>query len=215
MQAIGILRETRFPSMVPVLLDELKSSKFPSVRTKAAGAVAEFKDKRTIPVFLKILENPPTTGFDTNRVEVSYEVGMRCAAARGLGNIGDPVALPVLRKVLSRENEFQRVREEAMDAVGAMKDRQSAAMILKVIATPPTGDINQEDRSDEERYRKEAIRAISEIGGVEALPALQRLADDDLEYPRLRKYAEECIKRIQYKAKEAKRLEELKKNPQE
>ncbi|KDE02806.1 deoxyhypusine hydroxylase [Microbotryum lychnidis-dioicae p1A1 Lamole] len=69
-------------------------------------------------------------GFDGQSALLGHEL------AYCLGQINDPYALPILRKVLEDEDEHPMVRHEAAEAMGAISDLSSLPVLKKYLTHP-------------------------------------------------------------------------------
>jgi len=136
---------------------------------------------------------------------------IRRAAARMLGQIGDPQATPALIQAL--QDEDWRVREAAAEALGQIGDpqatpaliqalqdkkwwvRQAAAWALGQIGNPQaTPALIQALQDEEWRVRLAAAKALGQIGDPQATPALiQALRDEDSD---VRRVAAEALMRL-------------------
>ncbi len=94
---------------------------------------------------------------------------VRVAAARALGEIGDPASVYALEKALRGS---MPLRTQALIAIGALKTPTSLRAVLDVIDDPA------------ESVRYHAANVLGELGGDEALQALEKLTGDDAEIVR-------------------------------
>lgn len=182
-RALGRIGDARaLPGLIAVLGDE-----YGTIRHEASEALI----KMGAPAFsalLQALEHP------------SFEV--RQEAARTLGKIGDPAALPALSAALKRASfGTRRAAVEALHALGdvravptllaALKDRdaevrEEAAVALATLITP--GDaaavpaLSEALKDQSWRVRARAIRALDTIGDVRAVPALVQALKDREEW---------------------------------
>jgi len=116
----------------------------------------------------RALSNP---GFVRRREEFKFymarlhdpEPSTRAAAARLLGEVGDPRAIPEIRKLLSDDDP--RVVGAACAALGKLGDTDSAAKLLE--------DLD----SDEPAIVAGAVEGLGELGASEAAPRILPLLD--------------------------------------
>lgn len=91
---------------------------------------------------------------------------VRARAARGLGQLGDHRAVPVLGATLANPGELPAVRGEAAEALGVIGRRSAVPVLLRAL------------RDAEPDVRAGAAMALGLLGGLEVLPALRGLAGD-------------------------------------
>ncbi len=145
----------------------------------------------------RALSNP---GFVRRREEFRFymarlhnaEPSTRAAAARLLGEVGDPRAVPEIRKLLSDDDP--RVVGAACAALGKLGDTDSAAKLLENLdsndpaivagAVEGLGELGASDAaprilplldSPEKDVRLAAIVALGKLGDTTALDALEKL----------------------------------------
>jgi HEAT repeat protein len=92
---------------------------------------------------------------------------IRSCAAHGLGNIGDPRAIPVLVEALNDENPF--VRSQVAEALGNIRDASAIPVLIRIL------------KDEDSKVREMAAGALGKIGDESAAPALiGTLNDDDM-----------------------------------
>lgn len=91
---------------------------------------------------------------------------VRARAARGLGQLRDQRAVPVLGATLANPGELPAVRGEAAEALGVIGRRSAVPVLLRAL------------RDTEPDVRAGAAMALGLLGGLEVLPALRGLAGD-------------------------------------
>jgi len=91
---------------------------------------------------------------------------VRWAAAKALGQIGDPQATPALIQAL--QDKDRDVRRAAAEALGQIGDRQAIPALIEAL------------KDEDEGVRRAAAEALEKIGDPQATPALiQALQDKD------------------------------------
>lgn len=123
----------------------------PMVRLSAATALGKLRDKAAVGVLTRALEDPA--------------LWVRRTAADALGAIGDPKAVSALQQALNDPEHL--VRASAVCALGHMQTSKARDLLQQVA------------RNGDAALRWYAARGLGHIGDVGALPALQRLQDDD------------------------------------
>jgi HEAT repeat protein len=93
----------------------------------------------------------------------------RAEAAWGLGVLHAPSAAGILIRVVLRQTEDRRVRAEAAEALGYIRDRRAVRPLLRVLQDP------------DPQIRYEAIFSLGNLGDRRALPALDELLGDTTE----------------------------------
>ncbi|MDI6809856.1 MAG: HEAT repeat domain-containing protein [Candidatus Eisenbacteria bacterium] len=105
------------PEAVPVLLKFITSSEVP-VAQNAIRALGEIKDTRSVPPLLKLVEDPPQ--LEEEDVHV-----LQARAISALGAIGDASALDALKKVATRAELPENLRESVKTAMHRIEKRRS------------------------------------------------------------------------------------------
>jgi HEAT repeat protein len=167
-----------FPRLVELLEDSDQG-----VRDSAAQALGTLKDKRAIDFLIHRLGNQQD-GWD---------------AARALGDIGDPKAIPALRKAMKDEHVENDVHIAAAGALARMGQGDGLSYLLAMLKTPNRVDqmgAAQESRmsqikgtldallsllTDRDEYvRAAAVEAVGELHDTRAtLPVTKLLNDHD------------------------------------
>lgn len=83
---------------------------------------------------------------------------VRCGAAKALGRLGDPAALPALRAALT--DESRKVQMWAILSLGQLRDSDSVTRLIELLDDPDWG------------FRGYAAGALGEIGDRRAIDAL-------------------------------------------
>jgi HEAT repeat protein len=123
------------------LLACLQSSEEP-IQVLAAGTLANLREKRALPVLLKILEE----GRFLNRTR-EYKMEIFDA----VGRLGSDQLLPTLRSLLYRKGIFHRSKFEEV--------REGAALALALIGTEAAGRILEEGAKGDDKDIGRACRA--------------------------------------------------------
>ena len=103
---------------------DMDKSAWKEKRRDAARRLAQSKDKRAVPVLIKLVE---TENFD-----IIGEI-----AIEGLGNLGDPSAVPALQKAANdntRDKSTRELAKKALAKLGASADIKTGG------GTPPPPD---------------------------------------------------------------------------
>jgi hypothetical protein len=90
-----------------------------------------------------------------------YPYATRKKAARALGDIGDPKAVPSLINVLFDADPRDGLEIEAASALAMIKDKRAIQPLLRLLVSSQSADL-----------RKATVTAIGAIGGTEAAEAL-------------------------------------------
>lgn len=141
-----ILARTRYPELVPFLLDKI-SGEDQAGRRLATHLLGEIKDKRAVAplekLFLtqgdaaasvalyEILKNDMTTIL--LRACESPDAFVRELACAHLGNIGSPETLPALRRLLAKDGN-PRVRAKAAYAMRFIKEEAAVSALREALA---------------------------------------------------------------------------------
>ncbi|HEY3362704.1 MAG TPA: HEAT repeat domain-containing protein [Methanosarcina sp.] len=144
------------PAVAP-LIEALKDEN-PQVRSFAALALGEIRDKKAVEPLIEILN------------DLSPEVRMN--AAYSLGEIGDVKAVEPLLKLLKDENG--EVVRFTVIALGLLKDPRATEPICEV-TDRDDARIRHEDNTD---IGQEAVYALGEIGDPGCIDTLLDLLDD-------------------------------------
>jgi len=113
-------------------------------------------------------------------------------AARALGRIGPEAvsAVPELLDLL-RKDEERDVREHAAKSLGLIGAQALGPRLADVKQALMAGLVDE--AAD---VRENSARSLGQLGATEAIPEIQRLADDEKEPERVRAAAAEAVKRL-------------------
>jgi HEAT repeat protein len=123
----------------------------PSVRLSAAAALGKLRDKGAMDALMKALKDE--------------SLWVRRAAADALGAVGDPKAVSALQGALADPEPL--VRAGAVCALGHLPTARARHLL------------QQAARNGDAVLRWCAARSLGQVGDMGALPALQRLQDDE------------------------------------
>ncbi len=106
---------------------------------------------------------------------------VRAAAARSWGDIGNPAALPILRKALKDPDLYVRIA--AAYSLNALGDRQGFKTLCSVALegagrSRPGNPVEQLKLLAKNRARARAIEKLSAIGGVDAVKVMEKTLSD-------------------------------------
>lgn len=90
------------------------------------------------------------------------DYGIRCIAARALGNLGDRRAVPILMRIVSRKEEFRPV-SQAIEALGELRDNRAVETLIAAL-------------SDETLSVSLIAKSLAEIGDSRAIAPLKAIA---------------------------------------
>ncbi len=161
--AAAIIRECGSDPVVDMLtgfLAEAQSSvsSHSVVNDMAAGALADIAPSEASDLFVRLL------GEGSSRV--------RAHAARGLGNIGAPQAVPLLSAILVDSGESFEVRSQSAAALANIQGVDALSGLLNETADPTLQVIVAEEVSDREPYQPSSAANPVEME-VEQLVVLQ------------------------------------------
>lgn len=158
---------------VLLLIAILQDSAQPdAAKVPAAQRLGELKDGRALPALIqalgaKSLEGPPPgnlQGFFAARAAAKRN--LPAAAARALGHLGDPKAIPPLIDTVPTLQGEARVA--AFEALAALKAREAVPVARHALSDP------------DQRVRRWAAALLREVDAKEAMPELrQALSDED------------------------------------
>jgi HEAT repeat protein len=156
-----------------LLIDIVQDSAQPdAAKASAAEQLGELKDARTLPALIQALGAkgsdgpPPRTLPEFFASRAAAKRNLPAAAARALGRLGDPKAIPPLIDVAATLQGEARVA--AFETLAALKARDAVPAARKALSDP------------DQRVRRWAAVLLREVGAKEALPELrQALADED------------------------------------
>ena len=103
-------------------------------------------------------------------------------AAKSLGKLGDPEAVPHLIELLQHEDKWNRLG--AVEGLAGIGDERGVEPLADLLKSDP-----------ERKVRKEAAKALSRIGGEDAQKALEMMKDEEDEV--VRKAVLDALKRLQ------------------
>jgi len=171
------------------LLDAAKYDEHSSVRIFALQALRKIEDERALPCFRQVL-NDPTAGLERKEAALGlvaivgrdaardlmeafrYEdmTYVKCALVRCLVEIGHKDAVNLIQERLMSES-LDRASYDArcamVRALGSLGDERVTDSLILVL-NDPHGQV-----------RREALKALSQIGSSQAVPAMLELANDD------------------------------------
>jgi len=133
---------------VPVLIEYLRDDRWYVVRN-ALAILGEIRSQQAVPHFQPLLGH-----LDTR---------VRREAIRALTRIGGKEAVDILLQIVTHGDP--ELRPYAMLSLGAMKNRAAVPTLLRIVEQRDPW-VKMAD------IKKEAIRALGEIGATEALPLL-------------------------------------------
>lgn len=119
----------------------------------------------------------------------------RNKAVLALGNSGDRSTVQVLIAELEHTND-PVVKQNAIKALGWLRDKQAVPCLLKIVEAPVQGKIDEE-AGTESIFRRQAVLALGEIGDPSALSVLKKVAKSDKEYQSVRELAEITIRKLE------------------
>ncbi len=144
------LGQAKSPLTVEELLEALADPRF-NVRFEAIISIARMMpDPRLTAALIQILEGT--------------ELALTVVAAWALGRIGDPAAIPALRRAL--DSDYRSVRAHSARALGALGDREIAPLLLERL-------LHEEDKGLQMAYAS----ALGNLRVVEATGPLLQILD--------------------------------------
>ncbi len=157
------------------------------VRASAAKQLGVSKDERALPALIKALQEkssepaPPVNPSDFFARRAALGGNVPIAAARALGRLGDPKAIPALLSVAQTPQDELRIN--VFEALAELRAVEAVPAARKALS-----DANH-------RVRRWAGVLLKEVGSREALPDLRRaLSDPD---PGVRLQAAQAIEKMQ------------------
>lgn len=142
------------PGFLTFLHQQLATEKSPEVKGALARAIATVGDKRSAKPLADAVDLAP---------QDSATHGMNKEIAQALGQLGDPMAVPTLVRLLKGKDNYTRVA--AADALGALKAREAVEPLVEIAG----------DETAEPFVTKKAVEALGRIGDARAVPALVKL----------------------------------------
>jgi phycocyanobilin lyase alpha subunit len=104
---------------------------------------------------------------------------MRRNAARALGKINHPKAVPPLIESLSCADFY--VREAAAQSLEMLGDRQSIAKLSQLLANQVSGTLPAPEQKGLMQPYDAIIEALGSLGAIEAIPLIQTFLDHEVE----------------------------------
>lgn len=158
---------------VSLLIAILQDSAQPdAAKVPAAQRLGELKDGRALPALIQALgakspEGPPPSNLqDFFAARAAAKRNLPAAAARALGHLGDPKAIPPLIDTVPTLQGEARVA--AFEALAALKAREAVPVARHALS------------DSDQRVRRWAAVLLREVDAKEALPELrQALRDED------------------------------------
>jgi HEAT repeat protein len=141
----ALLQLCRTPGMPPDDFASRLNDPNPKIVMISAYSLALMKDRRAVPVLLKMAASPDLT--------------TRLQATKGLGETGDPSVLPTLRQSLNDPDV--NMRGWSITGLGNLKDTQSLPALRAIAA----------DASQPPKIQAAAADAVNHITGQDAAPA--------------------------------------------
>jgi HEAT repeat protein len=136
------------PAATPVLIEYLGDERWYVVRN-AVAILGELRAQTAVAHFLPLLRH--------------LDVRVRREAIRALTRIGGNDAVEILLQIVQKGDPD--LRPHALLSLGAMKNPAAVPTLLQIVGQPDPWVKMSE-------IKKEAIRALGEIGSTEAIPAL-------------------------------------------
>jgi HEAT repeat protein len=170
---------------VPVLVEALQDSDFGNVQN-AAFALGEMGSEAAVRALLGLFGRSDQAtqvmiftvlGMIGGQTAVSWllyilannrDWNYQIYAARALGEIGDPHAVPELIAVI--QNGWRDVRSVAADALGRIGDESAVPALVEAL--------HAHDWSQNGRFPHAVTRALANIGGDEAICGLKKATQD-------------------------------------
>ncbi|MEO5359921.1 MAG: HEAT repeat domain-containing protein [Nitrospirota bacterium] len=184
--AVDVLNNIRDPSTAESLVAAMKDSDW-WVRQIATDALAEVKGEHIVKFFIKMLKD-------------SDDVNMRRCAVEFFNKAADPAALEPLIATLNDADWW--VREKAVTALGALKDKRAIAALtavlndseIKWVIPSALASIGGHEvieplyillDDSEKRVRVGALKALVKLKDPDTIPKLKEMLEDDEEEVRL------------------------------
>jgi HEAT repeat protein len=138
-------------SFLPFLHQHLKEEKKPETRASVARLLGVVKDASSVQPLCDAVD---LGGSDTDTA------AMNKAIAQSLAAIGNPGAVPTLRRMLKAKDGIVQV--EAISALGALRAKDAVAELID----------KAKDDATEPFVIKKALQALGDIGDARAVPVL-------------------------------------------
>jgi len=156
---------------VSLLIAILQDSAQPdAAKVPAAQRLGELKDGRALPALIQALGAkspggpPPGNLQDFFSARAAAKRNLPAAAARALGRLGDPKAIPPLIDAVPTLQGEARVA--AFEALAALKAREAVPVARQALSDP------------DQRVRRWAAALLREVDAKEALPDIHRALTD-------------------------------------
>ncbi len=202
-RAVELLAEAGEEPVLPALLSLVRREKHPLVRWKALRALSHLVGEAAGPAELPSPEEVSSWRDEAltdllGRLE-SEQANRRWEAAEGLGELGDPRAIPALVRALRDPHAF--VRWAAAQAIGRIGGEEAVALLLPLLQesdplvrrsaadalgyldTPAVRQaLRRALRDPDPTVRRNAIEAVARLGDREAVGILAAVltTSDDL-----------------------------------
>lgn len=140
----------------------------------------ELKDKR--------ITNPQTTSQAIRNLQnAKLTEHERNKEILRLMNEGDETCVPVLLEHIGANHSLV-VRQNAIRALGAIRDKRAISPLIDLIRTPVHGNI-EDEAEDEAILRRKAVVALGDIGDPAAFPVLKAIVQSERDYQSVRDLA--------------------------
>lgn len=183
-RAVELLAEAGEEQALPALLSLVRREKHPLVRWKALRALSHLAGETAGPTELPSPEEVSSWRNEAladllGRLE-SEQASQRWEAAEGLGELGDPRAIPALVQALRDPHAF--VRWAAAQAIGRIGGEEAISLLLPLL------------QESDALVRRSAADALGYLDAPEVRRSLRRaLRDPD---PTVRRNAIEAVARL-------------------
>jgi HEAT repeat protein len=137
-----------------------------AAKVSAAARVGELKDGRALPALIQSLgakspdAPPPHTLQEFFGSRAAAKRNVPAAAARALGRLGDPIAIPSL--IDAAEQTHGEAKVAMFEALTALKASQAVPVARTALSDP------------DQRVRRWAAVLLREVGARDVLPEIQR-----------------------------------------
>lgn len=157
MAALKQLKALKSPDAVPAVAALLKDA---TLREEAATVLEATGDKRAVQPLVDAADPTAPAGTDKASQQVN-QANTRIATA--LGALGDPAAVPVLRRLAKSHDNFVRIA--AIESLGQLKAKDAVDDLLAIADEPDSPAL----------IVKKCVVALGQIGDPKALPLFERL----------------------------------------
>jgi HEAT repeat protein len=158
-----VLGYTRDPEAVPLLTAALEESSDSQSRIYLLWALGAIGDGAAVPALVEALTDA--------------DPGIRKVAAFALGEVGEPAMVEKLRPLL--EDEVADVRWNAALAVTRLGSEAAVPVLHQMLDRQLLSRVPGITPEQEEETMISAVGALAAASGKEALPLLERLAEED------------------------------------